>query len=313
MDTSESRVRGALERLVTERIVAPEQVEPITRAVRDALPEPEPTRRARWTEIISYAGGALVLAGAIALLGPAWDGLTREVRSGLLGLITALLLGAALAVRRTGSASRRRVTGVLWTLAAVTAGLAAAQLVIGHEVLIASGVGLVVAVTGYVLFPGSTGLLVSGVLSMTALFSLLDLIGPQPTLPQAFAVIGLGVVFAALAATGVVRHRGLGLAIGSVLALIGAQLPMGMADNDGWPYVLTLLVAVGCLALYVREKTPVLIVAGIVGITIAVPEAVWDLTDGTLGGALLIVLTGFILLGTGTSGLLWHRNKLEAG
>ncbi|GAA2078902.1 DUF2157 domain-containing protein [Actinomadura alba] len=308
MNQHEDRIRDALERLVTERVVAPAQVEPITQAVRDALAAPIPQRGARWTEIISYAGGALVLAGAMAMLGPAWQDLSRGVRFGLLGLITVLLLGVALVVQRTGSAARRRVAGVLWTLGAGTAALGAAQLAHENEALIGSVVGLVVAVAGYVRFPGSVGLLAIGVLSMTATIMLLDLIDLRSRLLEAFAVIALGTVFAALAAAGVLRHRALGLGIGSVLALIGAQWPVLLTDHGAWPYLLTLVIAVGCLALYMWENTWVLIVAGVAGIAIAVPEAIWNLTNGALGGGIMTVLTGFILLGAGVLGLIWHRN-----
>ncbi|MBC6461099.1 hypothetical protein [Actinomadura sp. HBU206391] len=308
MNQQEERIQGALERLVAERVVAPTQVEPITRAVRDALAASVPRRGARWTEIISYAGGALVLAGAMAMLGPAWQDLSSGLRSGLLGMITALLLGVALVVQRTGSAVRRRIAGVLWTLGAGTAALGAGQLASENEALIGSVVGLVIAVAGYVCFPGSVGLLATGMLSMTAMITLLDLIDLRSRLLEAFAVIALGVVFAALAAAGVLRHRSLGLGIGSALALMGAQWPVVLTGHDAWPYLMTLAVAVGCLALYMWENTWVLIVAGIAGITIAIPEAIWNLTDGALGGGIMTVVTGFVLLGSGALGLAWHRN-----
>jgi hypothetical protein len=309
MDTREGRIRGALEGLAAEGVVAPGQVEPITRAVRDALAEP--VRGARWTEIVSYAGGALVLAGAVAVLGPAWGDLSRGARFTLLGLITLVLLGFALTVRRKGSSPRLRLTGVLWTLGAGSAALAAAQLASEHQTLTGAAAGLVVAVSGYVLFPGAAGLLAVGGFGVTVVGALLDLMDVRSALLQAFAVIALGVVFAAFAATGVVGHRVLGMAIGSALALVGGQWPLIVGESGVWPYLVTGLIAVGCLVLYAREKTWVLIVAGIAGSTAAVAEAIWDLTDGALGGALMTVLTGFILLGAGVLGLSWHRKAPE--
>ena len=61
---------------------------------------------------------------------------------------------------------------------------------------------------------------------------------------------------------------------------------MTSSDTTIWTYVITLAVAFACLALYRTERQLVLLLTGVLGVTVAVPEAVWDATKrrGWLGG-----------------------------
>jgi len=384
------RVRAALDRLVGQGVLSPDQVEPVTDAVAEAMGTPASGRPARWAEIVSYTGGALVLAGGAALVATSWQDMTRALRIGTLGLITLLLLivavwaaGGPLAItsrhraprdprapsrgapspgaavpeapppgapapgapdggasdagasapvaldptaqvaaspgaatpyaartrpvdgRHPAGSVRHRVASVTWALASGTAALGAGEIQDVHQFLIASTVGLVVALAGYVCVPGAVGLLAVAAFGAATLEELLDLSGNPPDLLVAMATITLGGLFALLGSVRVIPHRGLALGIGAALALIGAQWPI--SGNAAWAYALTLAVGICCLAAYARERAWVLIVAGVVGVTLAVPEAIWDWTDGTLSGGLMIVVTGFVLLGAGAAGLALHR------
>lgn len=332
----EGQIRGAVDRLVERGVLSADQAEPVVTAVGEALravpgqetagpagggPGGTPAgRTARWAEILSYAGGTLVLAGGSVLVATSWEDMSRAGRVGLLTSVTLALLGIALwagwgsraLLAFTGSTPpttgpvRQRVAAVTWTLGAGTAALAAGEIQDSHDLLIATAVGLAVALAGYLRVPGALGLIAVALFSLPALHEVLGLRAEPPTLLVAMATIALAGVYAALAAARAIPHRALGLGIGAAVALIGAQWPV--AEHPAWAYVLTFLVALGCLGLYTLVRTWVLIVAGVLGITIAVPEAIWDLTDGGVGGALITVITGFALLGAGGLGLAWHRH-----
>lgn len=325
MNGTAGQVREALNDLVKRGILRPDQVDPVATAVDAALRarSAAPDRAARWGEIVSYAGGALVLAGGTVLVATAWTDLSRGTRIGLLAVVTVLLLAVAIwagwgsrpltaltttAPPTTGPV-RRRVAGVTWTLASGTAALGAGQLPGEYELLVGALAGLVVAALGYLRVPSAPGLLAIGVFSVPLLHEALGLRGDPPDLLMALVTIALGGLFAALAATGALPHRTLAVGIGAAIALLGGQWPF--FDHPAWGYSLTFLVGVGCLALYALERTWVLIVAGVIGISVAVPEAVWDLTDGSVGGALITVIAGFVLLGAGGVGIAWHRRTTE--
>jgi hypothetical protein len=88
---------------------------------------------------------------------------------------------------------------------------------------------------------------------------------------------------------------------------MGAQQPLADAGVRGWAYGLTFGVAFGCFALYRWQRETVLLVAGVVGVAIAAPEAVWDWTGGAVGGAVILLVAGGALVGASAVGLgLWR-------
>jgi hypothetical protein len=61
-------------------------------------------------------------------------------------------------------------------------------------------------------------------------------------------------------------------------------------------YGLTGAAALACFLLYRWQRHLVLLVAGVVGATVVVPEAVADLTNGALGGSLILLVAGVVLV-----------------
>ncbi|MDX8141446.1 hypothetical protein OG205_09810 [Lentzea sp. NBC_00516] len=53
-------------------------------------------------------------------------------------------------------------------------------------------------------------------------------------------------------------------------------------------------------------SSTILLVAGVVATTADVPEVVWDLTDGAVGGGVLLLVAGAVLLAT-SLGSTWLR------
>jgi uncharacterized membrane protein (UPF0136 family) len=302
----------ALARLVTEGTLDAGQAQ----AVRSAL-WGSGTVAARsgttWLliEVAGYVGGGLMLGGAGLLVGLSWRQLGRGGTIGLLVAIAVVLViaGALVAggphrvwaLRSGTSPVRRRLVGVLFTLSAVPAAFAASIATDERATVIGSSVGLVVAAAGYALLPTVPGLLMTATMSLIATYGLVELAEPVKSLRWVFGFIALGLLWAGLALIGVVTPRRMGLAVAAAFTILGAQLALG--ETNLWAYALTLAAAVGCFALYWRERATVLLVAGVVASTLAVPEAISDWTHGALSGPAILLVAGAVLVGASALGL----------
>ncbi|MGH3863763.1 DUF2157 domain-containing protein [Actinokineospora sp.] len=292
---------AALVKLVEEGVLTAEQGD----AVRAALVVAEGVPR-RVAEVLGYLGGGLVLAGAALLIGTSWEELTRSARIIVLLLSAAVLMVAGVLIAgglrglRAGKASARtRVAGVLFGLTAIVGGFAAATIATSHEGLWATSTMLVLAVCGYLALPSLACLAVAAVGSVAVVWQvvveLLDADAPW----LAGALIVVGVLWGALTAAGLVRQRWAGYTAAACIALIGAQVPLGSSEWTAWGYLLTAGVAVAGFVAYRLNRSPVLLAAGVVGFTLAVPEAIWDWTGGSVGGAAIVLIAGAVLLALG--------------
>ncbi|MFC7615186.1 hypothetical protein ACFQV2_18385 [Actinokineospora soli] len=72
--------------------------------------------------------------------------------------------------------------------------------------------------------------------------------------PRGFLALGLGWV--ALTETGVVVPEWAGLAVGEVIALVGAQQAMVNGEHQTWAYGLTAVIAAACFAGYFARRSP---------------------------------------------------------
>ncbi|MEV0628966.1 hypothetical protein [Nonomuraea wenchangensis] len=314
-----------LRRLVREGVLTAAQA----LAVHQALDEAERPARARWAEVAGYVGGALLLVGAVSLAGTSWPVLSTAARVLILLSATVALLAAGLllagrgvrlragerrrawreGVERAGPV-RRRTGGVALALASATGALAAAELsaaVTGTRLLAAAVTGLVLAAAGYVALPGGPcAVAAAGFAALTAEAVAGELSG-YDSMAVGLTLVGTGVAWTALVRAGVIRQRRLGLGLGAAVALFGAQHGLGTGADLAWSYVTTTAVAVACLVLYRWERAWVLLVAGVAGLTLAVPEAVWDWTDGAVGGSIALMIAGLVLVASSVLGLRLHR------
>jgi hypothetical protein len=267
--------------------------------------------------VLGYIGGGLVVAGAATLVALSWDDLGRIGIIALLSGVTVALVGAGIAVAGGparvsllaggSSPARRRIVGVLFALAGAVAALTTGVIVDGRPEYAASIAGLVATAAGYALLPTAAGLLATGAFSVMTTATILDTSDASP-LVWAGGFLALGATWVALARTGVAAPRSLAYGGGAALALTGGQQPLGSADDTRiWAYVMTLAVAFGCLALYRVERHLVLLLAGVLGVTIALPEAVWDATNGAGGAAAILLVGGAVLLTASGIGLRSHR------
>lgn len=169
------------------------------------------------------------------------------------------------------------------------------------------------AVLGCVAVRSLAGMLMAALLSMVVAGQLLGEVTDPGVLGRATGFILLGLIWAALAAASVLAQRQTGFGVGALLiALMGAQQPLGEPGWAAWGYGLTFGIALLWLAGYFWLRYPVLLGAGVVGITIAIPEAIWDWTDGAVGGAVVALIAGAVLLAASAIGLrLSTRSKRE--
>jgi hypothetical protein len=153
--------------------------------------------------------------------------------------------------------------------------------------------------------------LVTGAFSVGTLATVLD-VRDAPRLVWAAGFVALGAAWVALARAGAAVPRSLAYGGGAAVALIGGQQPMSSSGTRIWSYVMTLAVAFACLVLYRSERQLVLLLAGVLGATIAVPEAVWDATNGAGGAAAILLVGGAVLLTASGVGLRVHRHRPAA-
>ncbi|WP_233515554.1 DUF2157 domain-containing protein, partial [Marinitenerispora sediminis] len=310
---AESR-EGALRRLVERAVISPEQAA----AVRAELAAAEAERpRVRWAEVIGYVGGALALIGVVSLVAALWADLTRSVWVAVLAALTLALAGGgvltaggprAMAGRRHRVPPvRRRLAGVLVGLGTVTAALAVEVADAADFSAVAGAVGLGLAAVGYAALPAAVLLVAAAGMSVWTVSALLDLTGWSAA-PYDLCLVALGLLWIGLSLTGVLTHRALGHGLGAGIVLYGAQMTFLHAGHTGWIAV-TLGAAAVFLLLYQRERATVLLVAGVLGCAIAVPELVWEWTDGALGAAATLLVAGVTLLTASGVGIRLHRGR----
>ncbi len=303
--------------LVADGTLSPEQGDAVIAALDAAGGERHGVRT--WlAEIAGYVGGGLTLAGVALFVSVSWDSLTRPGRVGLLGGL-AVLFGAGGAVvaggprglrpptpRRlvVGRSVRARVTGVLFALTALMVGAATGVGYHPYPWLAGTLAGLVVAVVGLGLLPTTPGVVATAAASVGAVAAVAVEVLDVSPLQGGLLVLALGAGWTVVAVTGLVSPRWLPFTIGAGLALVGAQQPLGTESTVAWAYGLTFAVAIGCFGLYRRYRLTVLLVAGVIGVTVAAPEAVADWTaEGALGGALILLTAGAALIVASVVGL----------
>jgi len=300
--------RQALHELTTRGVLSADQEGAVIAALEDTGVPPRIADRV--AEIAAYLGGGLLLGGAALVLGVSWEDLTRPARVGVLGAATAALLVAAVVVAgglsavRTVAHRRRRVMSALFSLAAVTAAFTAGTATSSHEFAVGATSGLVLAVTAYVMVTTALGYLTVAAAAICTVIAWIGELAPDSALPGGAALFALGVIGLFLSLVDVLRPQPLALAVGAATALFGAQQPL--AGDAPVAYALTASLALICFVTYFGVHSTVLLVAGVVTTTVVVPEVVWDLTDGAVGGGVLLLVAGAVLLAT-SLGSTWLR------
>lgn len=309
-----------------------EAVETVDRVLAGG-PAETTTLRRRLAELAGYVGAALVLAAAALFLAEQWADLSVGQQVGLLVGVAVVLAGAGLAAALTGDGPttvrtglapvRRRLASVLLTGGGAAA--AAAAMVWVEDLLptgedrwesdwmvsLAGGGTLaVLAALGYLLAPSVVGQLGVAVGAMFVVPAVLDGIGDAEAVPLGLTYLGLGLLWLLLAERRVWREVLPARVVGAALVLVGAQIPVG-SDIAWLGYLLTLVVAAAGFTMYVLRRAWPYLALGVVGVTLAVPEALLDWTEGSLGTAGVLLVAGVTLLGASLLGLRLRQEVVE--
>lgn len=301
-----------------------EAVEVVEQALGARAGETTSLRR-RLAELAGYVGGAFVVAAAALFLADQWTDLSVLQRVGLLGGIAVLLFAAGLATRPTGRRAgdlsaeqqqvRRRLASVLFTAGAAAGAATTVVWLIdviegrGTEMTEGNWIGLggavvlvVLATVGYLLAHSLLGLLAVAVGVAYGVPFALGVLEVQEPVWIGASFLVVGVTWLALTERDVWHELVPARVVGALFVLVGAQVPV--TSEDPWiAYLLTLLVAGVGFAMYVGRRAWPYLAVGVVGVTLAVPEALMDWTEGSLGTAGVLLVAGVTLLGASLLGL----------
>lgn len=323
---------GAAERvvqaLVGEGLLAPgaedRSLAVVQRALTTEPPGPQTGGLPKLVEVVAYLGGALVIAAGFLFLMQSWDDLGDAGQVTFLAVV-ALVLGVAGAVTlgSRGQAAtndiRRRLSGTLLTGAALASGFAVGVAIevstdSSFEDLYWPGLagGLVVAAVSAVAYRfSSTAVGLVGMLggTLTAAINAVDAADGNESLWVGATFFTVAVIWLLLTELGVFDQQTIARTFGVATALFGAQVATFSGDQDWVGYLLTALVAaVGVWLYLVRLDWPYLAVA-VIAVTLVVPEAVSDWTEGSLGVVGGVLVAGITLLAASFAG---YRLRKEA-
>jgi hypothetical protein len=303
---------------VVDRELAQRAAGEVPGEVTGAAPGESRRTGPRLTEVIAYAGAALVVVAVILLGAEYWGDLTALQRTLILGGIAAVLLaGALLIVRAAGGswllrdrlgARPRFLAGTLVVAAAVAAGVALGSWILHanfpprtydlHNVSMTSGlaVALVVLLIGYVLAPSPLLHLALGLATVVLLTSVWTGEGYRAEVLRAVLVLAVAALWLALGLLGRWwSEPQLGGAIGALLLLLGAQMLLAHPE-PGWAHAVTFVVALALFALYWWRGWWPFLAVGVIALTAAVTEALIEWTDGSLGAGGAVLVAGLVLL-----------------
>ncbi len=342
MEAREGARAQALARLVEQGVIDRGQADAVLAALGAA--EERPGSKGRWAEVLGYVGGGLVLAAVVTFTATAWDVLDTGARITLLLVVAAVLVGAGFGIaggpallRRSAETApvRRRIGGSLFALASLSTAFAVADAMeealpagfVPSAAVWASAAGLVVAVTAYVLLRSAPGLVaVWGMSAFLVGYGLQEVVyefarsdsgagfshtGSQIASSTAgTGLILLGAAGIALAVAGVLREPGTAVGLGAVTAYTGALLLVTPLNH-----VVELAVAAGLFTLFALWRSTArgpgsALVFGVLAATVSVPRLVWELTDGEVSAAGVLLVAGAVLLSASAVGIrLRHRER----
>ena len=274
-------------------------------------------------EVGLYVGGALVIAAAVVLVAQNWESMSLGVQTAVLGVTALVCAGVGLVVAHgTGPGSaRRRLAGVLFVGAAITAGGTTALLV-GEDTdatgVAAFAVALAVMVGAQLVASSTITELGMFVASFGLVQSALEVFRPEFVSGSYYemttydryaplAVVVFGVLWA-LVVSRRLAHRELAVLAGMVVALMSALPIIGEnSSREVGMVVMAALATLGFWRFLVEGYWPWL-AAAIASVTALVFWAV----GGADRPALAILVAGLVLLGSSALGMLAARRRRAA-
>ncbi len=280
-------------------------------------------------EVVAYLGGALVLAAGGLFLVQQWGGLGFGARVALLAVVTAVLAVAGAvsarvpagqpALREVTQDMRRRLAGTLLTGAALAVSFLVAYVLdeledFGYSdvywpAVAGAAVGVFTAAVAYRIAPTALGLVAMMAGLVTVAVNVVETLDRNQGDATGILLFLIGAAWLGLTEMGVFREVTAARALGVTTALVGAQVPVIDGTHSWLGYVLTVLVAVVGIAVYLGRVAWPYLAGAVLAVTLVVPEAVADWTDGSLGAVGGVLVAGVTLLVASYAG---YRVRAEA-
>jgi len=226
--------------------------------------------------------------------------------------------GGIAEVRRGEEPVRRRLLGVLLTSASGSAasavGLWMDHAAPGQETqvgLAGFGTLAVLSLLAYVVAPTLVGQLAVAIGVLALVSVVVDELQGEGVAAGA-SILGVGVLWLLATERCLWREVASARVIGCGLVLAGAQMPVFESEETRWvAYLATALVAATALAVYVTRPAWPYLTAGIIAVTLVVPEALIDWTDNAMGPAGGLLAVGVTLLATSLLGFRLRKEVAE--
>jgi hypothetical protein len=278
-------------------------------------------------EVVAYLGAALVLAAGFLFVIRSWDDLGDVGQVSFLGAV-AVVLGVAGTLTIAGGPAgdrahevRRRLSGTLLTGAALAAGVTAGVAIevftdapfhgVPWPAVAGGAVVTVLSAVGYWFSPTAVGLLGILVGAFTADTNLASELATDEALGVGVSLFAVGVVWLVLTELGLFAQLTTARSLGVVVVLLGAQVASFTGAQSWIGYLLSVVVAGAGIGLYlVRLDWPYL-AAAVLAVTLVVPEAVSDWTEGSLGAVGGVLVAGVTLLAASYAGYRLRRETTD--
>jgi hypothetical protein len=331
--TDSTRSKNVVSALVYGGLVAPDRAAEAEHLVETALGGPAAQRpaRAKFGEIAGYLGAALVVAAGALFIAQEWSTLSPGGRVAWVGAMALILGVAGMAaafvgggydfMRTDAGAVRRRLAGTILAGAAVAGAFTAALQVDRMDTDYSSWPSVagmatlaVVGLLGYWIAPTAVGQVPVAVGLFSLVPSTLDAIYRDDTefaLTMSLIEIAIASLWWGLTEIDFWKPREIGLIIAFAIALIGSQMNVMEGSHENVGYLLTALVAVAAFGGYVLRPAWPYLAAGVIAVTILVPEAITDWTEGSIGTAGAVLLAGVTLLGASLASFRLHAGMTE--
>jgi hypothetical protein len=316
-DQAEPVLAGTLERLVGQGTITRGQADAVRsnfhldfRAHQGRSERAGEPNSNSWSAILAevggYVGAAFVVAAAVALVGPSWDNFSQSVRIAVLAGPAVLLLIAAVVVAAgmpgkwtfrptTGEfapAAIRRLVGALVLAGGGLLGAATAVIIedSGSERWVPL-VPLLVWGVGYLLCRGVPLQVGTAVALTWAVLMILDENRTDQFPLSGLVLVLAGIGWAALAKIRLIEEQALAIVIAGVLAFTGGEI-VATSEYTGLGYLLLGLLAVAGLGGYVLTHQLSALGVGATTLAVVVPQVVIDYTEGSLGAAGGLLVSG---------------------
>ncbi len=296
----------------------------------DAPAEAEPARRLpQLVEVVAYLGGALVLAAGGLFVLQEWDDLGFGAQVTLLAVVAVVLAVAggvssrvpagAPPLREEVNDSRRRLSGTLLSGAALTVAVLVGWVIdemtsydypgIYWPVVLGAGAGVLLAAVSYRVSPTAVGVVAMMAGLVTVAVNLVTGVTDYEGGAIGGAMFLVGAGWLGLTEMGWFRETTVARTLGVATALVGAQVAVTDGTHAWIGYVLTVLVAVVGIAVYLRNVAWPYLAGAVIAVTLVVPEAITDWTDGSIGAIGGVLIAGVTLLVASFAG---YRVRAEA-